>query len=71
VDQGKLPVYFGIGGKMVLSSNLGVGIRIPFGIAYLLESIPIDIFLELVPVLELLPSTRIGFDGAIGIRYFF
>jgi len=71
VDKGQLPLYFGIGGKLVLSSNLGVGIRIPFGAAYLFESAPIDIFIEVVPVLELLPATGFGFEGAIGVRYFF
>jgi len=71
VEKGNLPVYFGIGGKVVLSSNLGVGVRIPFGLAYHFDSAPIDIFLELVPVLELLPATRFGFEGGIGIRYFF
>jgi len=71
VDQGKLPVYFGIGGKLVLANNLGVGVRVPFGIAYLFDSVPIDIFLELVPVLDLLPATDISFEGAIGVRYFF
>jgi hypothetical protein len=71
VDKGNLPVYFGIGGKVVLSSNLGVGVRIPFGLAYQFDSAPIDIFLELVPVLELLPATGFGFEGGIGIRYFF
>ncbi|MCK4747476.1 MAG: hypothetical protein KAT15_10585, partial [Bacteroidales bacterium] len=71
VEKGKLPVYFGVGGKLVLSNNLGVGVRVPFGAAYLFESAPIDIFLELVPVLELLPATGIGFEGGLGVRYFF
>lgn len=71
VDRGKLPLYFGVGGKIELSDNLGIGVRVPFGLAYLFESAPIDIFIELVPVLELLPATDIGFDGGIGVRYFF
>ena len=71
IDQGKLPVYFGLGGKIVLSRNLGMAVRVPFGIAYLFESAPVDIFLEIVPMLELLPATGIGFEGGIGVRYFF
>ena len=71
VDHGKLPLYFGIGGKIVLADNLGIGVRVPFGLAYLFESAPIDIFIELVPTLELLPATDIGFEGGIGVRYFF
>ena len=71
VDKGKLPLYFGVGGKLVLANELGLGVRIPLGMAYLFDSAPIDIFLELVPVLELLPATAIGFEGGIGVRYFF
>lgn len=71
VDKGKLPLYFGIGGKLVLANNLGLGVRIPLGMAYMFESAPIDIFIELVPVLELLPATDIGFEGGVGVRYFF
>ena len=71
VDQGQLPLYLGIGAKLEVGSNLGLGVRVPFGIAYLFDSAPIDVFLELVPVLNLIPSTTFSFEGGIGIRYFF
>lgn len=71
VDQGQLPVYFGIGAKLDLASNLGLGVRVPFGMAYLFESAPIDIFIELVPILNLIPATTFSIEGGIGIRYFF
>ncbi len=71
VDKGKLPLYFGVGAKLVLASNLGLGVRVPLGIAYLFESAPVDIFVELVPVLDLVPATDISFEGGIGVRYFF
>ena len=35
VDKGQLPIYFGLGAKLLLASDLGLGIRIPVGIAYL------------------------------------
>ncbi|MFO7933616.1 MAG: hypothetical protein R6U78_06005 [Bacteroidales bacterium] len=38
---------------------------------FLFESAPIDIFLEVVPTLELLPATGISFEGGIGARFFF
>jgi hypothetical protein len=71
VDQGKLPVYYGIGAKLLLASELGVGIRVPVGLVYLFESAPVDMFAELVPGLDLLPGTGFGMDAAIGVRYFF
>ena len=71
VDKGKLPLYFGIGGKLVLANDLGLGVRIPLGMAYLFDSAPIDIFIELVPVLDLIPATAFSFEGGVGVRYYF
>lgn len=71
VDKGQLPFYFGLGAKLLLASDLGLGIRIPVGLAYLFESAPFDVFVEIVPGLDLLPGTDFGIDGAIGVRYFF
>lgn len=71
VEQGQLPVYFGAGAKLGFASNLELGIRIPLGIAYQFESVPLEAFLELVPVFNLLPKTSVGMDGGIGIRYYF
>ncbi len=71
VDKGQLPVYFGLGAKLVLANDLGLGVRIPVGMSYLFESAPIDIFIELVPVLDLIPATAFTFEGGIGIRYYF
>jgi hypothetical protein len=31
----------------------------------------LDFFFELVPILDLAPSTDFGMNAAIGIRYFF
>lgn len=71
IETGKLPVYYGIGAKLLLSSDLGFGIRIPVGIAYYLDQRPIDIFVELVPGFDLLPKTALDLDLAVGARYFF
>jgi hypothetical protein len=32
---------------------------------------PVDIFVELVPILNLAPSTDFDFNGGIGARYWF
>jgi hypothetical protein len=70
VTQGKLPLYYGLGAKLLLSSELGLGIRIPLGVAYLFDSAPLEVFAELVPGLDLLPGTGFGIDAAIGVRYY-
>ena len=71
VEKGQLPVYFGIGARVMLASNAGVGVRIPIGLNYLFAGAPLDIFLEVVPVLDLVPSTAFTVNGGIGVRYFF
>ena len=71
VNQGQLPFYFGIGAKLDLATNLGLGVRIPLGIAYHFESAPLDIFAEIVPILNLIPATNFDIEGGIGVRYFF
>jgi hypothetical protein len=71
VKQGKLPLYYGIGGRIKFENDSKVGIRIPVGINYILPEAPLDIFFEIVPLLDLAPGTEFGLNGAIGIRYFF
>lgn len=73
VDKGKLPLYYGIGGRFKAweNSDDAVGVRIPVGLNYLFESSRFDIFFELVPTLDLTPSTDFDFNGALGGRFFF
>lgn len=78
---GKLPVYFGIGGRLKLESgNNGsgsndhdslIGLRIPFGLSYLFAKAPVDLFVEVVPVLDLVPDTDFSLNAAIGARFYF
>jgi len=71
VSSGKLPIYVGVGARVVLADDPSFGVRIPVGIDYLFANAPIDIFLELVPILDLSPSTDFGIGAGIGIRYWF
>jgi len=72
VSEGALPLYYGIGGRLKFQKKEDqLGIRIPLGMAYYFSKAPLDIFLELVPILELIPSTEFDFNAAIGIRYYF
>lgn len=71
VEKGRLPVYYGIGASVVLANSAGVGVRIPVGLEYLFANAPFDIFLEVVPMLALVPSTSFGVNAGLGARYFF
>jgi hypothetical protein len=71
VRTGTLALYFGMGGRIKFASDTQAGIRVPVGVDYLFETAPVDIFLELVPVLDLVKETEFDFNAAIGVRYFF
>lgn len=80
----RLPLYLGVGGRIKLqntndngnnnndnSDDLRIGIRVPFGISYQFAEVPIDIFLEIAPILDLNPETDGSVNGAIGARFYF
>lgn len=68
-----LTFRWGIGGRLVLpdEGDEGLGARLPLGAELMLQSEPIGFFLELVPVLELVPETDFDLDGGIGCRIYF
>ena len=71
VSSGKLPIYFGIGGRVLLADDPLIGVRVPIGLDYMFSHAPVDIFLEFVPILDLAPATEFDFGGGIGARYWF
>lgn len=71
VQSGSMPLYFGIGGRAILSDNRSViGARIPAGINYLFEEAPIGLFVEVAPIFNVAPSTDFDVDGALGVRFY-
>lgn len=71
VERGRLPVYYGLGVRLKLEDKSRFGFRIPVGISYIFEKASLDIFFELVPMLDLAPDTAFKIAGGIGIRYYF
>lgn len=71
VPSGRLPFYVGVGGRVVFANDATIGVRVPLGLDYMFSNAPVDIFLELVPILDLAPSTDFDFGGGIGVRYWF
>jgi hypothetical protein len=56
---------------VLLADDPLIGVRVPIGLDYLFSDAPIDIFLEIVPILDLAPATEFDLGGGIGIRYWF
>ncbi len=73
VDSGALPMYFGIGGRYRSRENQDddLGLRVPVGLNYLFADSAFDIFIEIVPILNLAPSTELDLNAALGARFFF
>ena len=47
------------------------GIRAVGGVTYLLQNVPVDVFLELGPIFDLTPDREVRFGAGIGARYWF
>ena len=71
LKKGQLALYYGIGGRFKDEEERRIGVRVPVGIDYISEDVPMDIFFELAPVLDLVPGTELELMGCLGIRYFF
>lgn len=80
--QFKLPLYVGIGARLWSFDNrddkddgVAFGIRVPFGIAFDLNNLPLDFFLQLTPVLDFYSGYRdnVGFwfEASFGVRFWF
>ena len=73
VSKGELPLYFGVGGRVIFRENRSdkFGVRVPVGLNYLFADLPIDLFAEIVPVLDLTPDTELDLEAGIGARFYF
>lgn len=72
IDKRPLAVYYGIGLRWINDhDDNAVGIRAPLGAQHLFREVPIQIFLELTPFLNLVDHTSFGVDVGLGARYFF
>jgi len=79
-DPFVVPLYFGIGGRLVADNNDGndddpdLGVRVPVGVALDFNRVPIDVFFELAVIVELINDPGeddVDLDAAIGVRYYF
>ncbi|NTV84909.1 MAG: hypothetical protein HGA23_11530, partial [Bacteroidales bacterium] len=71
IDRNVIPFYYGIGGRFKFADSNTFGIRFPLGITVFIVEAPIDLFLEVVPVMNLAPETDLDLNAAIGARYYF
>ncbi|MCG8420694.1 MAG: hypothetical protein MJE77_22470 [Proteobacteria bacterium] len=72
-----LPIYFGLGGRLFAyddpDDEVALGLRVPGGIMLDFNNVPVDVFFELVFVLDFVSEGDLEprFNGAVGARYYF
>jgi hypothetical protein len=85
VDPGTIDLYVGGGvfvgafpyfgyyyfGNPFFVSPLLVGLEVPLGARWRFHRLPIDLFIELVPAISVLPGLGFGLGGALGGRFYF
>jgi hypothetical protein len=71
--RGRLGLYYGLGGRVKTKEDdqTILSVRIPLGLTYIFERAPLDLFFEVVPLLDLTPATRGDVQGAMGVRFYF
>lgn len=73
VEQGSLALHYGVGGRLQLreDDDSKLGVRFPVGLSYFLADNPLELFVEIVPVLDLAPDSEFSGNGGLGVRYYF
>jgi hypothetical protein len=66
-------VYYGPGARLKIKEDTEsrLGVRGVIGILWIPRGTSFDLFLEIAPILDIIPATKFDFSGGIGGRYFF
>ena len=69
----RIPLYYGIGGRIKTArhDDARLGLRMVVGIGYIFRDAPVDLFLEVAPILDLAPATDLSMNAGFGARFFF
>lgn len=70
--SGNFPLYFGAGARIRFDDDdTEFGIRIPVGVSYFTKEHPLELFGEVVPIVDLAPDTDVEINGGVGVRFYF
>ena len=65
------PSTIGIGGRLKAGDDTRLGLRFVVGASYIFEYAPFDIFLEIVPVMDVVPKTELDMNASFGGGFWF
>jgi hypothetical protein len=69
----ELNLYYGIGGRIKVGNDekARLGMRMVGGLDYMFRNAPFDLFLEIAPILDFVPETKLNANAGFGARFFF
>ena len=67
----RLNFYYGVGGRARFERDSRAGGRGVIGLVYFFKGAPLDAFVEIAPIMDVVPETDFNLNGGIGMRYFF
>lgn len=73
-NSGKVPLYFGVGGNLIVQNTVAIGPRGVVGLSYIFdkENVPVDIYVQLTPTLWIANGVSAFYlYGQLGARYYF
>ena len=73
IGSGDLSPYIGAGLAFRFANNqdAAVSLRVPFGIEYMIDNSPIEIYMDAGPFLTVTDPLSFTFDSSLGFRYRF
>jgi hypothetical protein len=68
-----ISLHYGPGGRLRLveTGDSRLGVRFDVGLTWVPRNSPVDVFLEIAPLLDIIPETKFSFNSGIGVRYYF
>lgn len=64
-------IHYGLGFRFRDEKDARLSLRFPVGFTGHVIQAPADLFVELVPLLDLAPATELDLNAALGVRYYF
>ncbi len=72
-SQEDIALYYGPGARLRLVDvgDSRLGFRFDVGLVWIPRNAPIDVLIEIAPLLDIIPETDFSINGGLGVRYFF
>jgi hypothetical protein len=72
IDEGSLPIYYGVGIRIQNDQELKTALRIPIGVSFHFKKAPVSVFFEYAFLFDVTtPQSKLESESALGVRYSF